>query len=195
MNCWLSQPPLNVIGSGQASTWTRSYKLPAACFPLSTHDFSSYGKGRCRHAVLSEAESGGSNCRQRFVVILSTEWKLELTPLDPPKFDLESYISNYDGFTRADRLRHIGSHSTYLAVDAYRIAIAEAKRGKNVKLYLDLVDEFAQIAPDDPAALTDTTWATEKTKKVEVEKEKLEHELKSYKNNMIKESIRVSSGY
>ncbi|KAL1611852.1 hypothetical protein SLS60_000073 [Paraconiothyrium brasiliense] len=117
----------------------------------------------------------------------------QIVAKDPPKFDLESYISNYDGFTRADRLRHIGSHSTYLAVDAYRIAIAEAKRGKNVKLYLDLVEEFAQIAPDDPAALTDTTWATERTKKVEAEKDKLEHELKSYKNNMIKESIRMGN--
>ena len=115
-----------------------------------------------------------------------------LIPLDPPKFDLESYISNYDGFTRADRLRHIGSHSTYFAIDAYRTAIAEAKRGKNVKLYLDLVEDFDQIAPEDPAALTDTTWASEKTRKVEAEKDKLEHELKSYKNNMIKESIRVS---
>ncbi|KAF9735000.1 hypothetical protein PMIN03_007114 [Paraphaeosphaeria minitans] len=112
---------------------------------------------------------------------------------DPPKFDLESYIANYDGFTRAERLRHIGSHSTYLAVDAYRTAIAEAKRGKNVKLYCDLVEELAQIAPEDSAALTDTTWATEKTKKVEAEKEKLEHELKSYKNNMIKESIRMGN--
>lgn len=63
-----------------------------------------------------------------------------------------------------------------------------------MKLYLDLVEEFAAIAPEDPAALTDTTWATEKTKKVEAEKDKLEHELKSYKNNMIKESIRVGSG-
>ena len=114
--------------------------------------------------------------------------------LDPPKFDLDSYISNYSGFTRADRLHHIGSHSTYLAVDAYRTAIAEAKQGKNMKLYLDLVEELFQIAPDDPAALADTTWAATTAKKVEAEKDKLEHELKSYKNNMIKESIRVSDG-
>lgn len=62
-----------------------------------------------------------------------------------------------------------------------------------MQLYLDLVDEFALIAPDDPAALTDTAWATERTKKVQAEKEKLEHELKSYKNNMIKESIRMGN--
>jgi len=49
------------------------------------------------------------------------------------------------------------------------------------------------IAPDDPAASVDTQWAESTTRKVEVEHEKLEHELKSYKNNMIKESIRVSN--
>ncbi|KAJ4286050.1 hypothetical protein N0V90_013397 [Kalmusia sp. IMI 367209] len=117
----------------------------------------------------------------------------EVVVKDPPKFDLESYMSNYDGFTRFDRLHHIGSHSTYFAIDAYRTAIAEAKRGKNVKLYLDLTEEFAQIVPDDPIALTDTTWAEDKTKKIEAEKDKLEHELKSYKNNMIKESIRMGN--
>lgn len=95
------------------------------------------------------------------------------------------------GYTRIDRLQHIGSHSTYLAIDAWRAAIAEAKQGKNVKLYLYLVDNFAQVAPDDPAASIDTAWAEEKTRKVQAEQDKLEHELKSYKNNLIKESIRV----
>lgn len=98
---------------------------------------------------------------------------------------------SYPGFTRLDRLHHIGSHSTYFAIDAYRAAIAEAKQGKNVKLYATLVEEFYQIAPDDPAALLDTAWAEEQTRKVRMEHEKLEHELKSYKNNLIKESIRV----
>ncbi|KAF2254954.1 PCI-domain-containing protein [Trematosphaeria pertusa] len=112
---------------------------------------------------------------------------------DPPKFDLESYISNYDGFTRLDRLHHIGSHSAYLAVDAYRIAIAEAKQGKNVKLYLLLVEELSQIAPNDPAALTDTAWAEKKTREVQQEQDRLDHELKSYKNNLIKESIRMGN--
>jgi COP9 signalosome complex subunit 1 len=127
---------------------------------------------------------------------------------DPPKFDLESYISNYDGTassvqngqhvsnyftgsTRLDRLQHIGSTSTYLAVDAYRIAIPEAKRGKNVKLYLALVEDFSAIAPNDPLAIPDLGWADKKNREVKEEQDKLEHELKSYKNNLIKESIRV----
>jgi COP9 signalosome complex subunit 1 len=132
-----------------------------------------------------------------------------LTSLDPPKFDLESYIANYagiaislqclwrsasdtfKGFTRIDRLHHIGSHSPYLALDAYRLATAEAKKGKNVNLYLQLVEELSGIAPQDPAALVDTTWAEKRAQETQREQDRLEHELKSYKNNLIKESIRV----
>ncbi|KAF2192648.1 PCI-domain-containing protein [Zopfia rhizophila CBS 207.26] len=112
---------------------------------------------------------------------------------DPPKFDLESYISNYDGAARLDRLHHIGASSTYLAIDAYRMAIAEAKRGKNVKLYLDLTEDFSTIAPNDPMASTDMAWAEQKNRAVKEEQDKLEHELKSYKNNLIKESIRMGN--
>lgn len=95
------------------------------------------------------------------------------------------------GFTRADRLQHIGSHSPYFAVDAYRLAIAEARKGKNVALYTSLVDDLSVIAPLDPSASTDTVWAEKKTRETQHEQDRLEHELKSYKNNLIKESIRV----
>ncbi|KNG47462.1 cop9 signalosome subunit 1 [Stemphylium lycopersici] len=119
--------------------------------------------------------------------------KGEIVVKDPPKFDLESYIANYTGYTRIHRLHHIGAHSPYLAVDAYRLAIAEAKKGKNVALYTALVDELSSIAPNDPAALMDTAWVEKKTREVREEHDRLEHELKSYKNNLIKESIRMGN--
>ena len=62
-----------------------------------------------------------------------------------------------------------------------------------MKLYLALVEEFASIAPEDPVALTDTTWAEKKTRDTQLEQDRLEHELKSYKNNLIKESIRMGN--
>ncbi|KAF2279150.1 PCI-domain-containing protein [Westerdykella ornata] len=110
-----------------------------------------------------------------------------------PKFDLESYISNYDGPTRILRLRHIGSHSPYLAVDAYRMAISQAKEGKNVQLYTDLVEQFNQIAPDDPLATKDDAWVEKKKQDVKAEGERLNHELRAYKNNLIQESIRMGN--
>jgi COP9 signalosome complex subunit 1 len=42
--------------------------------------------------------------------------------------------------------------------------------------------------------VTDTAWVEKKTREVREEHDRLEHELKSYKNNLIKESIRVSAG-
>jgi COP9 signalosome complex subunit 1 len=56
-----------------------------------------------------------------------------------------------------------------------------------------LVEEFSSIAPQDAAALMDTVWAERKTRETQQEQDRLEHELKSYKNNLIKESIRVSA--
>jgi COP9 signalosome complex subunit 1 len=58
---------------------------------------------------------------------------------------------------------------------------------------MTLVEELSNIAPDDPAALTDIAWAEKKSRDTQLEQERLEHELKSYKNNLIKESIRVRS--
>jgi COP9 signalosome complex subunit 1 len=144
------------------------------------------------------------------LVLVTRRTGAPLTRTDPPKFDLESYISNYGGrkslrshhnattrvnslagFTRSDRLHHIGSHSPYFAVDAYRMAIMEAKKGKNVDLYTTLVEDLSEIAPKDPAASLDTAWVEKKTRETTQEQDRLEHELKSYKNNLIKESIRA----
>jgi COP9 signalosome complex subunit 1 len=71
------------------------------------------------------------------------------------------------------------------------MAIAEAKQGKDAKRYLALVEDFADIAPDDPLAALDSAWVDKKSREVKDEQDKLEHELKAYKNNLIKESIRV----
>lgn len=117
----------------------------------------------------------------------------QVTVKDPPKFDLESYISNYEGRTRLDRLALIGSTSTYLAVDAFRMAIAEAKKGKDTSAYLKVVECLHNILPNDPMGIPDLGWVEQKNRQVKQETEKLEHELKAYKNNLIKESIRMGN--
>lgn len=61
-------------------------------------------------------------------------------------------------------------------------------------MYTTLVEQFSRIAPQEPASVTDTAWVEKKTREVREEHDRLEHELKSYKNNLIKESIRVSAG-
>jgi COP9 signalosome complex subunit 1 len=69
--------------------------------------------------------------------------------------------------------------------------IQELKKGLNVDFYMQTVDAFAKLSPTDPLASIDTDWAEAATRRAKVNTDRLEHELKQYKNNLIKESIRM----
>jgi COP9 signalosome complex subunit 1 len=71
------------------------------------------------------------------------------------------------------------------------MAVAEAKNSKDIRAYVRAVQALAKVAPDEKEAVFDQAWVDEKTRTVKAETERLEHELKGYKNNLIKESIRV----
>ncbi|KAL9130947.1 MAG: hypothetical protein Q9217_000993 [Psora testacea] len=96
-----------------------------------------------------------------------------------------------DGRTRFERLYLIGTTSTYLYLEALKAAIAEAKRGNDVTRYERAVATLAEAAPNDPDAIPDTAWIERIKKTVKAETDRLELELKGYKNNLIKESIRM----
>jgi len=51
-----------------------------------------------------------------------------------------------------------------------------------------------QVAPSDPVTIKDQDWIESTSRQVRAETTRLENELKGYKNNLIKESIRVSPG-
>ncbi|ATY65144.1 COP9 signalosome subunit [Cordyceps militaris] len=110
-----------------------------------------------------------------------------------PKFDLDLYIQNYSGRTRFDRLLLIGKSSVPLRLEALKAAIAEAKNGRDVSCYKQAWDNIRKVARDEPEAKRDDAWiaATEKSNKAETQR--LESELKGYKNNLIKESIRMGN--
>ncbi|KAL1975231.1 hypothetical protein VTN31DRAFT_3623 [Thermomyces dupontii] len=112
---------------------------------------------------------------------------------EPPKFDLESYIANYTGRTRFDRLCLIGVTSTYLSTEALKLAVAEAKSGKDVGRYRRAVAALAEVAPNEPEAQPDNAWIERTQKMTRAETDRLEHELRGYKNNLIKESIRMGN--
>jgi COP9 signalosome complex subunit 1 len=73
------------------------------------------------------------------------------------------------------------------------MAINEAKRGIDADAYIAVTDLLHSISPDDPLGVPDTTWATEIFKSNRSAQDTLETQLKGYKNNLIKESIRVRS--
>jgi hypothetical protein len=68
----------------------------------------------------------------------------------------------------------------------------EAKAGKDVERYERAVDALMEFAPNEPEAVLDPDWVERTQKAIKAEMDRLEHELKGYKNNLIKESIRVS---
>lgn len=73
------------------------------------------------------------------------------------------------------------------------MAITEAKQGKDTTSYLKLTEYLHDVLPDDSMGIPDLAWMEQKNREVKHEQERLEHELKAYKNNLIKESIRVST--
>ncbi|MCJ1477515.1 hypothetical protein MMC13_006187 [Lambiella insularis] len=95
------------------------------------------------------------------------------------------------GKTRINRLYHIGITSTQLYLEALKAAIVEAKRGKDVRLYEIVISALHEIVPDDPQATLDSVWTDRRAREVKAETDRLEQELKGYKNNLIKESIRM----
>lgn len=101
-----------------------------------------------------------------------------------------------------DRLIYVISVAPKLAPQAARRAAEYIHTGRNPNLYNTLLEvyEVAQatsaslgqdIRPLQEVVAIDTKWAEEISARNEQERTKLEVELRTYTNNMIKESVRV----
>lgn len=78
-----------------------------------------------------------------------------------------------------------------LCVDALKAAVAEAKSSSDVSRYIEAWDHIRLAAPNEPEAQKDDAWIEKTERANKAETTRLETELKGYKNNLIKESIRV----
>ncbi|KAH6661391.1 26S proteasome subunit RPN7-domain-containing protein [Truncatella angustata] len=110
---------------------------------------------------------------------------------ETPKLDLELYISNYRGRTRFERLLLVGQSSVPLAVDALKAAVLEAKRGRDTQRYRNAWEAIRIAAPTEPEAQWDQSWLDRTNQSNKTEAHRLDVELKGYKNNLIRESIRI----
>ncbi|KAL8774676.1 MAG: hypothetical protein Q9209_000615 [Squamulea sp. 1 TL-2023] len=110
---------------------------------------------------------------------------------DLPKFDLDQYIANYKGKTRIDRLLLIGTTAPLLSSEALKAATTEAKQGRDVSKYNAVIAAMREILSGDVNTAPDLAWMDRTNKQVKAESDRLEAELKGYKNNLIKESIRM----
>lgn len=90
------------------------------------------------------------------------------------------------------RLYLIASCSTALQQEAARLAVVIAKKGKDISYYNDACNLLNSITSKEEAdSFVDPKWLGEQEKHNAADSKKLENELKQYKNNLIRESIRV----
>ncbi|KAF8915348.1 G protein pathway suppressor 1 [Mucidula mucida] len=119
---------------------------------------------------------------------------------DAHPFDLEGYVANYSGRTVVDRLIHIIPLCPSIAVDAYQLAVQHVHQSRDPSQFQLLATTYEHVASNPEFSLPPLSelpslngkWADEVAAKNHAEKVKLENELKTYNNNMIKESIRMA---
>lgn len=125
----------------------------------------------------------------------------DLYVVENPSLDLEAYSNSYTGLARLYRLLYIADHCPLLRVEALRTALNHVQNTYNVAKYQEihkkLVDAVGTSNLPDITGGThstvpplDTQWIETKNKKAALKLEKLDTDLKNYKSNSIKESIR-----
>ncbi|XP_014223836.1 COP9 signalosome complex subunit 1 isoform X1 [Trichogramma pretiosum] len=122
--------------------------------------------------------------------------------VENPTLDLEVYANSYTGLARLFRLIYIADHCPSLRIEALKMAINYVMATYNVSMYTTLHKKLAQavsapVLPDVAVQSTsqdiptiDQAWVDSRSKKAAMKLEKFDTDLKNYKSNSIKESIR-----
>ncbi|PVD38769.1 hypothetical protein C0Q70_01392 [Pomacea canaliculata] len=122
--------------------------------------------------------------------------------VENPSLDLEQYAAQYSGLARLNRLMFIADHCPSLRIEALRMALNYVLTTYNTNLYGIIHRKLQEAAalnsglPDAVAGSVhsvpplDVQWMETTAKKAAFKLEKLDTDLKNYKSNSIKESIR-----
>ncbi|XP_076171677.1 COP9 signalosome subunit 1b isoform X2 [Ptiloglossa arizonensis] len=122
--------------------------------------------------------------------------------VENPTLDLEVYANSYTGLAKLYRLIYIADHCPMLRIEALKMAISYVMTTYNVSLYVILHKNLAEALgtpglPDVAAQSTSQdmltvnyTWIESRSKKAALKLEKFDTDLKNYRSNSIKESIR-----
>ncbi|KIK22558.1 hypothetical protein PISMIDRAFT_102310 [Pisolithus microcarpus 441] len=120
---------------------------------------------------------------------------------DDHSFDLDAYIAPYTGRTVIDRLIAIIIQCPSIAPHALSLAIQRVYRLRDPSLLNAVISAYESVLgtqegkglpPVADVVSVDMEWVEDVTKRNIAERTKLEVELKTYTNNMIKESIRMA---
>lgn len=111
--------------------------------------------------------------------------------------DLDAYASSYSGPIKIQRLMFIADHCDSLRIEALKLALSHIKESTyNVQMYSSTYSKLAEALkmsgqnPESVIGPLDTSWIEQRSKKGQLKLEKLDTDLKNYKSNSIKESIR-----
>lgn len=122
--------------------------------------------------------------------------------VDNTSLDLEQYASQYTGLAKLNRLRFVADHCPPLRLEALRMALSYVMTTYNTSMYQQIYKKLQEAItsssslPDAIAGAIhnvptiDTQWIETTAKKAALKLEKLDTDLKNYKSNSIKESIR-----
>ncbi|KAI6120146.1 26S proteasome subunit RPN7-domain-containing protein [Pisolithus croceorrhizus] len=120
---------------------------------------------------------------------------------DDHSFDLDAYIAPYTGRTVIDRLIAIIIQCPSIAPHALSLAFQRLYRLRDPSLFNAVISAYESVLgtqegkglpPVADVVSVDMEWVEDVTKRNIAERTKLEVELKTYTNNMIKESIRMA---
>lgn len=131
---------------------------------------------------------------------ISFTMSLENVRLGPSdNFDWETYIAQYPGHARTQRLMYIATHCPPLRNACSKAAIDHIKESsRNVSAYQAMITVHntepgtANLIPADQRMAADSEWIQATHQRNNAEREKLELEMRNYQNNLIKESIRMA---
>lgn len=118
--------------------------------------------------------------------------------VENPTMDLDAYVSNYKGITKLQRLMFISKHCPSFAVDALKMCANAVRSTHNVDMYREVMTRLTETfnqedggaGPQGQGPDLDNHWVETTTKRAIQKLDKLDQDLKTYKNNSIKESIR-----
>ncbi|RWS02940.1 COP9 signalosome complex subunit 1-like protein [Dinothrombium tinctorium] len=117
--------------------------------------------------------------------------------VENPTIDLEAYANNYTGLAKIYRLTYIADHCIPWRVEALKMALNYVKENTyNTNMYTHLYNKLAEalkqqgLSVENTIGALDCQWIEKKSKKGATKLEKLDTDLKNYKSNSIKESIR-----
>ncbi|XP_055334015.1 COP9 signalosome complex subunit 1-like isoform X2 [Paramacrobiotus metropolitanus] len=119
--------------------------------------------------------------------------------IDTIPIDLDTFVGSHAGISKTQRLLHIAKHCPPLRVDAFKMVLKHlVETSQDVTLYHKVYDDLkaalaANLKGEDGDATLprmEENWMREQKRAFDTRLDKLDIDLKNYKTNSIKESIR-----